>query len=72
MGKQLCIGTTITGKAVPRGAQGQPRAVGGTAASPKVQTGDFPEAAGTGDIIRGANGPRAPQQFTDPAATAAQ
>lgn len=51
MAEQPCTGTASTGKAVPRGAWGQPRAVGGTAA----QTGAFPEAADTGDIIRGAN-----------------
>lgn len=48
MAEQLCTGTTTTGKAVPRGAWGQPRAVGGTAASPVPR--DFPEAADTGDI----------------------
>lgn len=71
MAEQLCTGTTTTGKAVPRGAWGQPKAVGGMAAS-AAQTGDFPEAADTGDIIRGENWLRAQQPFTDPAATPAQ
>lgn len=62
MGKQLRTVMTATRKTAPREARGWPRAVG--LSGPNLTfPGDFPAAVDTKDIIRGADGLRAPQQF---------